>query len=441
VVVTTAFALIAAAGSIALAPAAHAASSGNVVVNGKFAKSTAGWTTKGNASQRLKWKSGGHNSPGSARLKSLSGKKVVLNDAVNSIASAKKGEVVKATAWVRAKKPGLSGQLRLKEVRNGHRVAVGKAQFQLNTTGWTRVTLSYKVTKNGSSLDLNVVARHVGRHQALRVDDVKLKVTSMPAGPDHLTPGGKAMLGMSSPAQFWDTRVSEVGSGLQARRIFLNGFDASLTLVQKACSAGMYPIVSYKTGSYSWAQVAGGSADAALRAANAKLAALSCDVFVAVHHEPEQDGTAAGWAAMQVHALPILGVGADVQVGVIGNGWWWSATNQGYTDAEIAAWITPAVIKVSDVIAGDTYQSTTTSEEAGPKITRMGAWARRVGGVKALGVGEFNGPTAIGITNATKALAADPLFAWGCMWNSTGGIATVLTGARLTAFQTALANW
>jgi len=199
--------------------------------------------------------------------------------------------------------------------------------------------------------------------------------------------------------------------------------------------------MSFKTGSYSWAQVAAGNADAALKALNTRLTALSCDVFVAVHHEPAKDGTAADWSKMQVRALPILGVGADVKVGVIGNGWWWSNTSQGYTDAEIAAWITPAVIAVSDVIAGDTYQSTTTSEESAPKIKNMGAWARRVGGVKALGVGEFNGPTAIGITNAAAALKADPMFAWGCMWNATAGIATVLTGDRLTAFRKALANW
>ena len=77
---------------------------------------------------------------------------------------------------------------------------MGKSQFRLTASGWTRVTLSYKVTRNGSSLDLNVVARHVVRGQALRVDDVKLKVTSSPAGGDHLTPGGQALLGMSSPA-------------------------------------------------------------------------------------------------------------------------------------------------------------------------------------------------------------------------------------------------
>jgi hypothetical protein len=99
------------------------------------------------------------------------------------------------------------------------------------------------------------------------------------------------------------------------------------------------------------------------------------------------------------------------------------------------------VIAVSDVIAADTYQTSPTAEEPAPKIRRMGEWARRVGGVRALGVGEFNGHTAASITNATRALAADPLFAWGCLWNADGGIATVLTGDRLEAFRAALASW
>ncbi len=31
------------------------------------------------------------------------------------------------------------------------------------------------------------------------------------------------------------------------------------------------------------------------------------------------------------------------------------------------------------------------------------------------------------------------MFAWGCMWNATARIGTVLTGDRLTAFKKALA--
>ena len=270
------------------------------------------------------------------------------------------------------------------------------------------------------------------------------KLTAMAAAkppPSKPASGGKALLGMSAPAQYWDQRVKEVGSGLQARRLFFTSFDASLSKATQACGDGMYPVMSFKTGSYSWAQIAAGNADAALRTLHARLAALPCAVFVAIHHEPATDGAAADWAAMQVHALPILGVGADVKVGVIGNGWWWSAGTKGYTDAQIADYITPGVIKVSDVIAGDTYQMTASAEEAAPKITRMGAWARRVGGVKALGVGEFNAPTAAGISHATTALAADPMFAWGCLWNANLNSVTVLSGDRLTAFQKALANW
>jgi hypothetical protein len=451
--VATALAVFAAAGllsgpgalgrrthEIASTPAAHASSSGNVVSNGKFETGIAGWRTKA-TSQRLVWKNPGRNSHGSARLKSRTGKKVVLNDAVNSMTSATKGEVVKASVWVRAKKSGLSGQLRLKEILNSHRVGLGRAHFRLNGTGWTHVTLSYKVTRNGSSLDLNVVAQHVGRHQALRVDDISLKVTSSPAGQGGS--GGKALLGMSAPLQFWDQRVSEVGSGLQARRLFFTSFGASLGKATEACHDGMYPVISFKTGSYTWAQVAAGDADAALKSLHTRLGALPCHAFVAVHHEPATDGTAAAWAKMQVHALPILGgpVGGNIKVGVIGNGWWFSPSSHGLTDSQIAAYITPGVKKVSDVIASDTYQMTSTSEEAAPKITGMAAWARRTGGVKALGLGEFNAATASAITHATTALGNDHLYAWGCLWNADLSTVTVLSGARLTAFRTALAGW
>jgi hypothetical protein len=246
---------------------------------------------------------------------------------------------------------------------------------------------------------------------------------------------------MFAPPADWNQRVKEVGPGLQARRIFLTSFTASLSRVTEACNAHMYPVISFATGKYSWAQVAAGNADADLRAMATKLAALPCDVFVAVHHEPYGDGTPAAWAAMQVHALPLLGPDPGVKVGVIANGWWWSSMKKGYTDAEIAQWIPRSVINVSDVIAGDTYQSSATGENGAVKMKNMAAWARRVGGVKALGVGEFNAVTAAAITAATTELHSEPLFAWGCVWNANYEWATVLTGDRLAAFKTALANW
>jgi hypothetical protein len=156
---------------------------------------------------------------------------------------------------------------------------------------------------------------------------------------------------------------------------------------------------------------------------------------------PYGDGSAKSWSRMQVHALPILGKYKGVKVGVIGNGWWWSKGKHRLTRAEIAKWIPRSVINVSNVIAADTYQSSASGEEASVKMKRMAGWARRVGGIKRLGIGEFNSPTAIGITHAVRELAREPLFRWGCIWNTTGGIAQVLTGARLTAFKKALAAW
>jgi hypothetical protein len=79
--------------------------------------------------------------------------------------------------------------------------------------------------------------------------------------------------------------------------------------------------------------VAAGDADAALRALCTGLAALPCQLFVAIHYEPATDSPAADWAAMQVHALPILGgpSGGNIKVEVIGNGWWFSPSIHGYT--------------------------------------------------------------------------------------------------------------
>ena len=119
---------------IAAGSVAHAAAGGNLVSNGKFAHGTSGWRTKGSKAQRLTWKSSGHKSHGAARLKSSSGGKVVLDDRTNSVASARKGQVVKARVWVRARKAGLSGQLRLRAMRNGHRVGVDRTHFRVGRT-------------------------------------------------------------------------------------------------------------------------------------------------------------------------------------------------------------------------------------------------------------------------------------------------------------------
>lgn len=259
-----------------------------------------------------------------------------------------------------------------------------------------------------------------------------------------------ALLGMSAPTDKWAQRSAEVGPGLQARRIFLQNLTDFPSRISEAVAAGQLPVISLKVPS--WASMATSQYDPQLRSFAAKLRALNFEVMVAFHHEPAKSGhppvgeagTPAQWAAMQRRALPLMKaeVGPKLSTMVIGNGWWWNSNNQRYSDAELKQWIPDDVRKMVDVVAADTYQMAPGDEEPASKMRNMVAWAKRMGDVKGLGIGEFNSHTATGIADACAVLKAEPLFKVGCVWNTDEGTAVkVLTGTRLTAFKTALSNW
>lgn len=256
--------------------------------------------------------------------------------------------------------------------------------------------------------------------------------------------GGTTQFGMSAPDNLWNQRLADVGgpTNIHFRRIFIVGFDDSLTKVQEAISDNMIPIISWKVTPYSWAQVGAGQADADLNQLVTRLNAIPGPKHLVLHHEPAGDGTAADYVAMQTRALPILKTAQQATVGVIANGWWWSARSQGYTDAEINDWLPNSVINLCDVVAADTYQDETLNEDGSVKAQRMADWARRKGNVDALGIGEFNGWTAASITNVMNTVKAESaLFRWALVWNSgPAGLGTPLEGDRLDAFKAGLAT-
>jgi hypothetical protein len=247
---------------------------------------------------------------------------------------------------------------------------------------------------------------------------------------------------MSAPAGEWSARLAETG-GVDARRIFgdLSSPASALKLATSEVAAGRMPILSFKVPNNDWSGVAAGKYDAQLRDLTSKLAAIKGQLFVTLHHEPSGNGTPSNYAAMLKHALPILGAPATVNAGPIVNGFWWSNGGQGMTDAEIAQWLPTSVLKVSEIVASDTYQGGTTSnpgENAGVKIANMSKWAARVGVTK-LGIGEYNGLNAASITAAGNAVLADPRFRFAAVFNSNennrAGVDWQLTGDRLTAFK------
>jgi hypothetical protein len=252
---------------------------------------------------------------------------------------------------------------------------------------------------------------------------------------------------MSAPDSQWDARLAETGP-VEARRIFgsLDSPSGALQIAAGEVAAGRMPIVSFKVPNNDWAGVAAGKYDAQLRDLTSRLAALKGKVFVTLHHEPVGDGTPANYAAMMEHALPILGAPASVEAGPIVNGFWWSNNQQGYTDAQIAQWLPPAVLNVSELVAADTYQGgtpTNPGENAGVKIRNLSKWATRVG-VQHLGIPEYNGLDAASITAAGDAVLADPRFEFASIFNSNrnnrDGVSWQLVGDRLTAFRATLAE-
>lgn len=256
---------------------------------------------------------------------------------------------------------------------------------------------------------------------------------------------GQPAIGMSAPVDQWSTRLDEVSPpGVDARRLFAElGSDQGKVNIAKAeILAGRLPILSVKIPNNDWAGAAAGKYDALYIDLANRLQALPGKTVLVVHHEPIGDGSPADFVAMQVQLMPLARPLSNVIVGVILNGFMWSARSQGYSDAEIEAWAPLRLRQAVEVLAADTYHGGTMEnpgEDAGVKIARMSAWADRKGYVKPLGIGEFNGLTAAAITNACNAMFADPRFMFGNVFNSNEnnreGIEWVLTGARLTAFK------
>lgn len=254
--------------------------------------------------------------------------------------------------------------------------------------------------------------------------------------------GMRTRIGMASPANEWDMRLGQTGK-IDARRFYgdLGQADHVLAMARSELAAGRMPVVSFKIPGNDWAGAAAGRYDGQLKTLAGNLAALPGRVFVAIHHEPQGDGTPADFAAMQRHVLPLLSPPSNVVAGVIANGFWWSAQGQGISDAEIAQWLPADVLRLAEVVAADTYQGGLTAnpgEDAGVKIRRLSEWANRVG-VNRLGIGEYNGLDAASITAAGNAILADPRFAFACIFNSSQnnrpGVNWTLTGDRLAAFK------
>jgi hypothetical protein len=254
---------------------------------------------------------------------------------------------------------------------------------------------------------------------------------------DTDTSAATTLIGMSAPAAAWGQRVSEVGPGLAARRIFADlaeGATSQIRLVEEAHAAGMLPVISYKVGGDVAGAVSGAFNGVAQQAA-AKLASYGLPTAVTFWHEPYGDMSGEQYAAASRQILPMFKLG-ELRVGPLLNGW----LLDNKVD-EFASFCPEDLFSLWDWFGIDTYESGTMESPGAIKpADRLPKLAQFVNSRLPLGVGEYNGYSAQSIADTGEALLSTPNVWFGCMWNSTEGKGYALTGDRLAAFRQTLAD-
>lgn len=296
----------------------------NLVVNGSFELGATGWRTNASATD-LRIVPGGVDGSRAASLHTRTGGTAALNDVANTVVEAQAGTAYLASVWIRTDTPGTAGQFRVREVGDGD-VVGHDVEFALSGTRWTRLDMSFAVGDADALLDVNVLAWNTSADRSLLVDAVSLTRSAgaeAPGGEGHVAgmlsngcsytmrgiPACGAYLGAAvgandDPAQ----RESRSGGVLGIHRTYFHSGQVSSAVetARQDLAAGRLPWISFKM-PHSWSDMADGRGDAWARDLVTRLDALEGPVWLAFHHEPENDASHIGeWVRMQERLGPMV---------------------------------------------------------------------------------------------------------------------------------------
>jgi hypothetical protein len=206
---------------------------------------------------------------------------------------------------------------------------------------------------------------------------------------------GQVLFGAASGNSSQDPLPQEgvFGGRLGIHRTYWAGNQQSSAVSRAAMDlqAGRLPWVSFKGPGLSWAQMASGAGDAWARDLAAKLGSLPGPVWVAVHHEPENDsGDLQDWKRMQQRLSPIFRAYPNIAFTVILMGYHqFIAPTIDPKLSMQALYPGPGLV---DVVGFDPYnwygtvrssgEQITTFDELKTYYTKIAAWAASAGGVK-----------------------------------------------------------
>lgn len=157
------------------APPAAAADAPELVVNGAFTQGVTGWKSNDQTRRPLSSTTQGRVGLGAAITPASAGV-VTLNDVIDTVRSTKSGETYTMRAWVKSPTAGVRALIKAREV-SGATATSHQAEVKLTDTGWRELTLTFKTSRAGAKLDLNVLFLGVSAGKAVLVDDVSLKST------------------------------------------------------------------------------------------------------------------------------------------------------------------------------------------------------------------------------------------------------------------------
>ncbi|HQR27635.1 MAG TPA: carbohydrate binding domain-containing protein, partial [Nocardioides sp.] len=390
------------------------ADSPELVFNGHFENGTRGWKTNHRGRQVISHARRAASGAGAARLTSRRGRAVMLNDARQTVASTPRQTTYTASAYVRSSGRDLTGRLRVREVTDHRVIAAASSRFVAVSSRWTKVELAYTTVRTGTALDLNVFSLRVPRGVALLVDDVSMREGDLttdptvppageplPSGPPTPGPCVSDPMGIPTPGSTYlgaaisgdtslPTREAQLGGPLALHRTYYKATQISNAVrdAKADLAEGRLPWMSFKA-PLSWADMAAGKGTAWSTQLADALATVPGPVWLAVHHEPENDGDMALWTQMQAQIAPIIHARTDnVAYSVIYSGW---NTFGGGNNTVATKW--PGDENI-DILAIDAYNDygAVRNGKVGTKVldlttyyAKMAAWATEHGTAWAIG--------------------------------------------------------
>lgn len=326
-----------AASAFVLSPAPSSAAPDSLLSNGGFDSNLSGWAA-GTSPTRISTSDAGRTGR-AAMIAGTSTGRLIITDKPD-VSGPGKGDLLEASVWVLSSTPKGTISLSVKE-KNGDGQEKKHQSFVASPQRWTQLKVNVPVTKANATLDFAVRVDDLPLGENVIVDDARLAETAASAPPPAETSPPSSAGTLSNGCSYSSRGIPSCGAyvggayntnadpasweswlskQIGVRRAYFSSTQVSSAVSMATADAAKKRItwMSFKA-PHSWKDMAAGRGDDWARDLAQKLAKVKGPVWVAVHHEPENDGgDIKQWTAMQARLAPIFrNAGSNIGFSII----------------------------------------------------------------------------------------------------------------------------